>query len=158
MASDLTHFDENGRPRMVDISGKGETERFAVARGKVRFAAEAYSQMRSRGVKKGDVCSVAELAGVMAAKKTSDLIPLCHPLSLASVSVEAVFNDAEEAIDITASVRVSGQTGVEIEALTAVSVACLTVYDMAKSIDKSMTIADIQLVEKSGGQSGDYRR
>lgn len=158
MASDLTHFDERGRPRMVDVSGKAETERRAVARGQVLFVADAYAQLRARGVEKGDVRAVAELAGVMAAKKTADLIPLCHPLALASVRVETAFNDAKNAIDVTASVRASGPTGVEMEALTAVTVACLTVYDMTKALDKSMTIAGIELVEKSGGKSGDYRR
>ncbi|MEQ8935823.1 MAG: cyclic pyranopterin monophosphate synthase MoaC, partial [Amphiplicatus sp.] len=130
----------------------------AVARGRVSFNEGVYAQIRAGGVAKGDIKAVAELAGVMAAKKTADLIPLCHPLSLTSVRVEAAFNDADCAIDVTASVRVKGPTGVEMEALTAVSVACLTIYDMAKALDKSMTIGGVELVEKSGGASGDFRR
>ncbi len=143
---------------MVDVSAKETTERRAVARGRVSFSESVYAQIRAGGVAKGDIRAVAELAGVMAAKKTADLIPLCHPLSLTSVRVETAFRDADSAIDVTASVRVKGPTGVEMEALTAVSVACLTIYDMAKALDKSMTISRIELVEKSGGASGDFRR
>lgn len=154
----LSHFDEKGRARMVDVSAKESTERSATAVGKVVFSPEAFERLRSAGVKKGDVLTVAELAGIMGAKKTADLIPLCHPLPLASVAVTATFDDDENAIDISAIVKTAGKTGVEMEALTAVAVACLAVYDMAKSIDKSMIIGPIELVEKSGGASGDFRR
>ncbi|MEK7265088.1 MAG: cyclic pyranopterin monophosphate synthase MoaC, partial [Pseudomonadota bacterium] len=135
-----------------------ETERSATARGRVTFAPAAYQTIRAHGVKKGDILRVAELAGIMGAKKTPDLIPLCHPLLLTSVKVAASFDDDASAIDIIASVTTRGQTGVEMEALMAASVACLTVYDMAKAVDKSMSIGPIVLVEKSGGRSGDYKR
>lgn len=158
MSSKLTHFDETGRPRMVDISAKAETARVATARAHVKFSAGAYDTIRRDGVKKGDLLRVAELAGVMGAKKTADLIPLCHPLALTSVDVAAIFNDSEKSIDISATAKTAGRTGVEMEALTAVSVAALTIYDMAKAVDKTMTIGGIELVEKSGGVSGDYRR
>ncbi|MFZ5619368.1 MAG: cyclic pyranopterin monophosphate synthase MoaC [Pseudomonadota bacterium] len=154
----LSHFDDEGRPRMVDVSAKAETERMAAARGGVTFSPEAYAVLRRDGVRKGDVLAIAELAGVMGAKKTSDIIPLCHPLSLTSVAVSAAFDDAAHSIEIAATVKTTGKTGVEMEALTAVAAACLTVYDMAKSIDKTMTIGPIELVEKSGGRSGDFRR
>ncbi len=155
---ELTHFDGEGRPQMVDVSGKPENVRTAAARGRVLFTEAAYRILRSKGVKKGDVRVIAELAGIQAAKQTATLIPLCHPLPLSSVKVQTDFNDEAFAIDVTASVRTTGQTGVEMEALTAVSVACLTIYDMAKAIDKDMTIADIQLVSKTGGKSGDFER
>ncbi|WP_164116481.1 cyclic pyranopterin monophosphate synthase MoaC [Sphingorhabdus sp. Alg239-R122] len=155
---ELTHFDGEGRPQMVDVSGKPENVRTAAARGRVLFTEAAYRTLRSKGVKKGDVRVIAELAGIQAAKQTATLIPLCHPLPLSSVKVQTDFNDEASAIDVTASVRTAGQTGVEMEALTAVSVACLTIYDMAKAIDKDMTIADIQLVSKTGGKSGDFER
>lgn len=156
MTKDLTHIDADGRARMVDVSAKAETAREAVAAGHVRMSAQALDMLRSGGGKKGDVRAVAELAGVMAAKKTSDLIPLCHPLALTSakVSVEAV----EDGARVTARVKTTGPTGVEMEALTAASVACLTIYDMLKAVDRAMTISEIALVEKSGGASGDYRR
>ena len=154
----LSHFDEDGHPHMVDVSDKAQTMRTAAARGRVVFTDDAYSALRTDGVKKGDIRVIAELAGIQGAKQTSTLIPLCHPLQISSVKVEAVFNDAENALDVTASVKMSGQTGVEMEALTAVSAACLTIYDMAKSIDKNMTISGIELVHKSGGKSGDYNR
>ncbi len=154
----LTHFDGDGRVHMVDVSGKAESIRTATARGSVAFTKEAYSALRSRGVKKGDIRLVAELAGIQAAKQTASLIPLCHPLPISSVKVHVDFNDARHALDVTASVKTTGQTGVEMEALTAVSVACLTIYDMAKSIDKGMTIKDIELIQKTGGKSGDYKR
>ena len=155
---DLTHFDEQGRARMVDVSDKEDTTRRAVATGRVVFSPEAYDVVRSGGVKKGDIRSVAELAGVMAAKKTSDLIPLCHSLPITGLSVVVDPNDAEHAFVVTAKVKTTGKTGVEMEALTAVSAACLTIYDMAKAVDKSMTIEGIALVEKTGGKSGDFRR
>ncbi|MGE0409738.1 MAG: cyclic pyranopterin monophosphate synthase MoaC [Amphiplicatus sp.] len=156
--ADLTHFDEKGRARMVDVSAKEITDRRAVARGRISFSPDAYAEIRARGVKKGDICAVAELAGVMAAKKTADLIPLCHPLPLSSVKVACAFDDGARAIEVTATVKTTGRTGVEMEALTAVSVACLTVYDMAKSVDKAMTIGAVELIEKAGGASGDFRR
>lgn len=158
MSRDLTHFDEDGRARMVDVTAKAESERRAVARGRVRFARGAYDAIRAGGAPKGDVLAVAELAGVMGAKRTPDLIPLCHPLALTSVKVEAAFNDVEIAVDIVATVKSKGPTGVEMEALTAVAVACLTVYDMTKAIDKTMSIEGVELVEKSGGASGAFRR
>lgn len=158
MTGPLTHFDKDGRPLMVDVSSKPQTQRSATARGRVSFAPAAYETIRRHGVNKGDILSIAELAGVMGAKKTPDLIPLCHPLMLTSVSVSAAFDDKAHVIDVTATVKTTGQTGVEMEALTAVSIACLTVYDMAKAVDKSMSIGPIELVEKSGGQSGEFKR
>jgi cyclic pyranopterin phosphate synthase len=157
MTDKLTHFDKDGRPMMVDVSAKTETDRSATARGSVRFSPDTFAVIR-RGVKKGDILAIAEVAGVMGAKKTPDLVPLCHPLALTSVSVSASFNDETHCVDIVASVRTHGKTGVEMEALTAVATACLTVYDMAKAVDKSMTIGPIELVEKSGGKSGDFKR
>jgi len=154
----LSHFDEEGRPHMVDVSDKAKTARIAAARGRVVFTDHAYSALRTNGVQKGDIRVIAELAGIQGAKQTSTLIPLCHSLQISSVKVEVVFNDADAALDVTASVKTNGQTGVEMEALTAVSAACLTIYDMAKSVDKNMTIGGIELVHKSGGKSGDYHR
>lgn len=155
--SDLTHFDASGHARMVDVGGKAETERTATARGSVYAAPETIALIRDGGVKKGDVLSVARLAGIMGAKRTPDLIPLCHPLALTSVSVELTVDEARDAIDIEATCRLRGRTGVEMEALTAVSVAALTVYDMAKAVDRSMRIGDIRLTHKDGGKSGPYR-
>ncbi len=143
---------------MVDVSSKAETERLARARGRVSFSAAAYETIRKQGSAKGDVLRVAELAGIMGAKKTSDLIPLCHPLPLTSVTVEASFNDEARSIDVVARAQTTGKTGVEMEALTAASIACLTIYDMTKAVDKSMKIGPIELVEKTGGKSGDFRR
>jgi cyclic pyranopterin phosphate synthase len=156
--SGLTHIDAEGRARMVDVSGKAVTAREAVAEGRVRMAPETLALARAGGGKKGDVRAVAEIAGVMAAKRTSDLIPLCHPLALTSVKVEV--GEAEDGLGLVviARVRTSGQTGVEMEALTAVSVACLTLYDMLKAADKAMTIEGVRLLEKTGGASGDFRR
>ncbi len=154
--SKLTHFDEIGNARMVDVSEKDATERVATAKGSVFMAPETLALIRDRGVKKGDVLTVAQLAGIMGAKRTPDLIPLCHPLSLTSVKVELSLDAARSAVDITATCKLLGQTGVEMEALTAVSVAALTVYDMVKAADKSMRIGDIRLVHKSGGKSGTY--
>lgn len=158
MKGPLTHFDAEGRPLMVDVSAKADSERSATATGRVTFSADAYETIRRDGVKKGDLLRVAELAGIMGAKKTADLIPLCHPLALTSMAVSAAFDDAAQAINIVATAKTTGKTGVEMEALTAASVACLTVYDMAKAVDKAMTIGPIILVEKSGGQSGDFKR
>lgn len=154
--ADLTHFDATGNAVMVDVSDKGETERVAVARGSVLMAPETMALIQSRGLKKGDVLAVAQLAGIMGAKRTPDLIPLCHPLALTSVKVELSLDPARNAVDIEATCKLKGRTGVEMEALTAVSVAGLTVYDMVKAVDKSMRITDIHLVHKSGGKSGVY--
>ena len=156
--SDLTHFDDSGRPRMVNVGDKNATDRSATARGRVTFSRDAYAPLKSAGVKKGDVAKVAELAGIMAAKKTSDLIPLCHPLPLTNVSMQVDYADDEHALIVSSTVKTHGPTGVEMEALTAVSVACLTIYDMAKSIDKSMTIGPVELTSKTGGKSGDFQR
>ncbi len=156
--SDLTHFDESGRPRMVDVSAKPETERSAVARGRIRMEAATLSLVLSGGAAKGDVARIAELAGVMAAKKTGDLIPLCHPLPLTSVIVTVAPDAALPGLNVTAEARTVGRTGVEMEAMTAVSIACLTLYDMLKSGDRAMRIEGIELVEKKGGKSGDWRR
>ena len=151
--SGLTHIDAEGRARMVDVSGKAVTAREAVAEGRVRMAPATLELARSGGGKKGDVRAVAEIAGVMAAKRTSDLIPLCHPLALSSVKVEVGEAEDGSGLMVTARVRISSQTGVEMEALTAVSVACLTLYDMLKAADKGMTIEAVRLVSKTGGKS-----
>ncbi len=154
----LTHIDEDGRPRMVDVSNKSVTVRTAVAMGRVSMSSSALMLALSDGGKKGDVRAVAELAGIMAAKRTSDLIPLCHPLPLSSVKVAiGPAPHGANALDVTATVKTTGQTGVEMEALTAVTVACLTIYDMLKSVDRDMVIAHTRLIEKTGGASGDYR-
>lgn len=155
--SRLTHFDEAGRAAMVDVTAKAESERSATAKGSVYLSPPAFALVAEGRVGKGDVLGVARLAGIMAAKKTSDLIPLCHPLMLTSVKVELTLDEARHAVDIVATCRLKGQTGVEMEALTAVSVAALTVYDMVKAADKTMRIADIRLVEKSGGKSGPFQ-
>lgn len=155
MADKLTHVDEAGAAHMVDVSEKTETTRQAIASGRIRMNAEAARAIIEGSAKKGDVLAVARIAGIMAAKKTADLIPLCHPLMLTKVTLDLVVD--EEGVTATATVRTSGQTGVEMEALTAVSVALLTLYDMAKAIDKGMIISDIGLIEKTGGKSGDWR-
>jgi cyclic pyranopterin monophosphate synthase len=155
--SELTHFDEHGASRMVDTSTKPETLREARASGRVRMQAATLALIQGRGVAKGDVREVARLAGIMAAKRTGELIPLCHPLPLTSASVDFAFESAT-VLRIEATVRVFGRTGVEMEALAAVSVAALTVYDMCKAVDRGMTIEQIRLEAKSGGKSGDYRR
>jgi cyclic pyranopterin phosphate synthase len=152
----FTHFDEQGKARMVDVSAKTETERVATARGSVVMQPATLALIRDGGVKKGDVLSVARLAGIMGAKRTPDLIPLCHPLALTSVAVDLTLNEERNAVDITATCKLTGKTGVEMEALTAVSVAALTVYDMCKAVDKGMQITDIRLIHKSGGKSGTY--
>jgi cyclic pyranopterin monophosphate synthase len=153
--SRLTHIDETGRAAMVDVSGKASTARVAVAAGLVRMKPETKALALSGDAKKGDVRAVAEIAGVMAAKRTSELIPLCHPLAISQVEVRV--EPADEGLAVTARVRTTGQTGVEMEALTAVSVACLTVYDMLKAAEKGMTIEAVRLLEKSGGASGEWR-
>ena len=155
--ADLTHFDTDGNAVMVDVSDKAETERVAVARGKVLMAPQTMALIQARGLKKGDVLAVAQLAGIMGAKRTPDLIPLCHPLALTSVKVDLALAPEDNAVTIEATCKLRGQTGVEMEALTAVSVAALTVYDMVKAVDKSMRITDIHLVHKSGGKSGVYQ-
>ncbi len=152
----FTHFDKEGKARMVDVSDKAETERVATAKGSVIMQPATLALIREGGVKKGDVLSVARLAGIMGAKKTPDLIPLCHPLALTSVKVDLTLDEARNAVDITATCKLVGKTGVEMEALTAVSVAALTVYDMCKAVDKGMQIVDIRLTHKSGGKSGTY--
>ena len=155
--SELTHFDEHGASRMVDTSAKPETLRLARASGLVRLQLATATLIRDRALAKGDVLEVARLAGIMAAKRTGELIPLCHPLPITAVTVDFTFeNDC--CLRIEATVRVLGRTGVEMEALTAVSVAALTVYDMCKAVDRSMTIERIRLEEKSGGRSGTFRR
>ncbi|MCG8444045.1 MAG: cyclic pyranopterin monophosphate synthase MoaC [Caulobacterales bacterium] len=158
MTNPLTHFDAEGRARMVDVSAKPPTARAAVARGRVRMAGETLALVREGAAKKGDVIAVAELAGVMAAKRAADLIPLCHPLPLSSVTVTIAPAAGAAALEVTATAKTTGPTGVEMEALTAVSIACLTIYDMLKAADRAMTIDAIELVEKTGGASGDWRR
>lgn len=155
--SKLTHFDASGQAAMVDVTAKAETERSATARGTVYMSPAAFALVAEGRIGKGDVLGVARLAGIMAAKKTSDLIPLCHPLMLTSVKLDLSLNDDLKAVEIVATCRLKGQTGVEMEALTAVSVAALTVYDMVKAADKTMRISDIRLVEKSGGKSGPFQ-
>ncbi|MCO6385623.1 cyclic pyranopterin monophosphate synthase MoaC [Aliihoeflea sp. 40Bstr573] len=156
--SGLTHIGATGEAHMVDVGDKYETHRAAVAEGQVRMDAATLDAILAGNAKKGDVLGTARLAGIMAAKKTSDLIPLCHPLLLTKITVEIEPDAALPGLRVVAEVRLKGQTGVEMEALTAVSVACLTIYDMAKALDKAMTISDVRLVEKSGGKSGDFRR
>ena len=154
--SGFTHFDSDGKAVMVDVSDKDITERIAVAKGRVLMEEETLQLVREGGFKKGDVLSIARLAGIMGAKKTPDLIPLCHPLALTSVRCNLEIAEDEPAIEITATCKLKGRTGVEMEALTAVSVAALTVYDMCKAVDKGMHISNIRLVHKSGGKSGVY--
>ena len=152
--ADLTHLNADGGAHMVDVSAKADTAREAVAEGRISMSAEALAAIRAGNMKKGDVLGTARIAGILAAKKTSDLIPLCHPLMLSKISVE--FSYETSAIRVEARVRLNGPTGVEMEALTAVSVTLLTLYDMAKALDKSMIISDIRLLSKTGGKSGDY--
>jgi cyclic pyranopterin monophosphate synthase len=152
----LTHFDAKGNAVMVDVSAKAATLREAVAKGSVIMQPATLKLIQRRQVKKGDVLAIAQLAGIMAAKRTPDIIPLCHPLSLSSVSVDLSCNAKRNAVDITATCKLTGATGVEMEALTAVSAAALTVYDMCKAVDRGMTITNIRLVKKSGGKSGTF--
>ena len=155
--TELSHVNSNGEARMVDVAGKPDTVREAVAQGSVTMKPETLEQVRANSLKKGDVLAVARVAGIMAAKRTPELIPLCHTILLDSVTVD--FNlSAKDRIDITATARSTGKTGVEMEALTAVSAAALTIYDMCKAVDRAMTITDVCLESKSGGQSGDFRR
>ncbi|HEV8030095.1 MAG TPA: cyclic pyranopterin monophosphate synthase MoaC [Stellaceae bacterium] len=154
--ADLTHTDLEGRARMVDVGDKDETDRVAVAGARVQMRPETLARIQAGDIAKGDVLVVARVAGIMAAKRTSDLIPLCHPLALSSVAVELACVPERSAIEITATCRLKGRTGVEMEALTAASVAALTIYDMCKAIDRGMTVTDLRLLRKSGGKSGDY--
>ncbi|WP_311032554.1 cyclic pyranopterin monophosphate synthase MoaC [Mesorhizobium koreense] len=157
MTSTLTHLDSSGEANMVDVGAKAETERLAVAEGTVTMRPETLRLILAGDAKKGDVIGTARIAGIMAAKRTHELIPLCHPLLLTKVSVDIRPDNALPGLRVTATARVTGKTGVEMEALTAASVACLTIYDMAKAIDRGMVLGGIRLIEKSGGKSGDYR-
>jgi cyclic pyranopterin monophosphate synthase len=154
----LSHLDEQGRARMVDVSEKETTGRVAIARGTVRMRRETLALILEDKIEKGDVFSVARVAGIMAAKKTSELIPMCHPLNITSVEIDLTPQQEPARVDIEASVRVSGKTGVEMEAMTAVSVAGLTIYDMCKAVDREMSIGEIRLFKKSGGKSGTFIR
>ncbi len=150
----LSHLDNAGRPKMVDVTGKAATDRVAVAKGVVRMQPATFKLIESGGIAKGDVLSVAKLAGIMAAKKTPDLIPLCHPILIGSVDIDFTLDEADSTIEITATVASTGQTGVEMEAMTATAVTALTIYDMCKAVDRGMKIESIRLVRKSGGKSG----
>lgn len=155
--AELTHIDEKGRARMVDVSGKQVTDRSATAKARIRMNPETLKRIKEGGIAKGDVLAVAQTAGIMAAKRTWELIPMCHPLAISSVKMDFVFL-GEDLLEAEATVKVADRTGVEMEALTAVSVAALTVYDMCKAIDKAMVIEDIALYRKEGGKSGLYQR
>jgi cyclic pyranopterin phosphate synthase len=154
----LSHLDAEGKARMVDVSGKDVTERIATARGTIFMRAETLSLIMEKKVEKGDVFSVARVAGIMAAKKTSELIPMCHPLNITSVEIELTPQNNPPRVEIEAVVKVTGKTGVEMEAMTAAAVAGLTIYDMCKAVDREMTVGDIRLVKKSGGKSGAFIR
>ncbi len=154
MVEKLTHLDDAGRPRMVDVNKKPDTIREAVARGVVRMQAATFQLIKRGGTAKGDVLSVAQLAGIMAAKRTPDLIPLCHPILIGNIKVEFSLDEANSVVEITSTVESAGKTGVEMEALTATAVAALTIYDMCKAVDRGMKIENIRLVRKSGGKSG----
>lgn len=155
--SKLSHIDEKGEARMVDVSDKATTQRTAIAEGFVRMEGRTYKLLQSGDAPKGDVLATARIAGIMAAKRTHELIPLCHPLSLSKVAVHLEPMEEPTGVRVVAEVKTSGQTGVEMEALTAVSVSCLTLYDMLKAVDRAMRIENIRLLEKSGGRSGQYR-
>ena len=154
----LSHLDGAGHARMVDVGDKPESERTAVADGSVRMSAEAFELVSKQAIAKGDVLAVAEVAGVMGAKRTGELIPLCHPLTLDLVTVEAALDSGLPGVRVVATAKATGRTGVEMEALTAVAVACLTIYDMVKAVDRTMTIGDVRLLSKTGGTRGDWRR
>ncbi len=156
--NELTHFDEAGRARMVDVTAKDATIRIAKAQGLISMEAETFKRIKEGTIGKGDVLAVAQVAGIMAAKKTADIIPMCHPLMLTGVDISFDLSTLENTIITEATVKTTGKTGVEMEALTAVSVTLLTIYDMCKAIDKNMTISEIFLLEKSGGKSGEYKR
>jgi cyclic pyranopterin monophosphate synthase len=153
--SRLTHLDEQGNARMVDVGGKAETQRLAIASGRIRMSTEALAAIRAGDAPKGDVLAAARIAGIMAAKKTAELIPLCHPLALDAVTLDFAFE--HDAIRATATASLTGKTGIEMEAITATSIALLTIYDMAKALDKGMIIEDLRLIEKRGGKSGRWR-
>ncbi len=155
---ELTHFDDTGRARMVDVTEKGETVRVATARAAVRMKPSTLELIEQGRVAKGDVLAVAQVAGIMAAKRTPDLIPMCHPLAITGVEMRLELNRDESAVEVSATVRLAGRTGVEMEALTAVAVAALTVYDMCKAVDREMIIDQIRLMHKAGGKSGEFRR
>jgi len=156
--SDFTHFNEQGRAKMVDVGEKPVSQRVAVAAGRVLVNEDTFSLIRSGGMKKGDVLTVAQIAGVMGAKRTPDLIPMCHPIQMNGIDLELSLDERHLSVEIQATVRCDGRTGVEMEALTAVATAALTVYDMCKAVQKDMTIADIRLLSKHGGVHGDYYR
>jgi cyclic pyranopterin phosphate synthase len=156
MSRKLTHFDDSGNAHMVDVGAKGETERVAVAHARVTMQAATLKLIAAKKAAKGDVLAVAQLAGIMAAKRTPELIPLCHPLSLSSVDLKLSLDKKRNAVDIEATCKLKGRTGVEMEALTAASVAALTVYDMCKSVDRGMVISEVKLLHKSGGKSGTF--
>lgn len=155
---DLTHMNKDGRARMVDVSEKDDTVRIAVAKGNIKMNKETLEVIQTGKAKKGDVLAVAQVAGIMAAKKTWEIIPMCHPIPITGCDISFNINNNENTIEITATTKTLGKTGIEMEALTAVSAAALTIYDMVKAIDRSMVISDIRLVEKSGGKSGEFRR
>lgn len=157
MTDKLTHIRSSGEAHMVDVGAKAHTERIAVAQGHISMRAETLQMIQSGNAKKGDVLATARIAGIMAAKKTHELIPLCHPIGLTNVTIDIDPDSELPGYTVTATTKVTGQTGVEMEALTACSVACLTIYDMAKAVDRGMTISEIKLLEKSGGKSGDWR-
>ncbi len=156
--TEFTHLDDKGRVRMVDVTAKAQTERQAVAQGRITMNAATFAKIADQRVKKGNVLETARIAGIMAAKRTAELIPMCHPLCISHAAVDFFPDEATCSIRIESRVRLTGQTGVEMEALTACSVAALTIYDMCKSYDKAMMITDICLLEKSGGKSGDFKR
>ncbi|AZR72001.1 molybdenum cofactor biosynthesis protein C [Anoxybacter fermentans] len=158
MEKRLTHLNEAGRARMIDITEKDITKRTAVAKGRIKTSPETLRLIKNHGLKKGDVLAVAQVAGIMGAKKTSEIIPMCHPINLTGVDLDFQLDEKKGVIEIEAMVKVTGQTGVEMEALTAVSVAALTIYDMCKAVDKGMVIEEIYLVKKTGGKSGDFYR
>lgn len=158
MEKRLTHLNDEGHARMVDVSEKVKTKRIAVAFAKVKLNEETYNLVLNSGIKKGDVLAVSQVAGIMGAKKTSEIIPMCHPIMLTGVDIDFKLNDEKFEIDIYASTKCTGETGVEMEALSAVSISALTIYDMCKAVQRDIEITDIKLLEKSGGKSGDYRR
>lgn len=158
MSGKLTHFDQAGNATIVDVSAKPATDRLATARARIVMAAETLAVVIAGSAKKGDVLGVARLAGIMGAKRTADLIPLCHPLPITAVTLDLTPNPADNAVEIEATVRTTGQTGVEMEALTAASIAALTVYDMLKAIDRGMRISDLRVTHKSGGKSGEFNQ
>lgn len=156
--SDFTHFNEQGRAKMVDVNEKSITKRTAIAAGRVLVNKETFALIKSGGMKKGDVLTVAQIAGVMGAKRTPDLIPMCHPILIDGINLDLSLDEDRCSVEIEATVSCSGRTGVEMEALTAVSTACLTVYDMCKAVQKDMVISDIRLLKKTGGVHGDFER